>query len=210
MLKWLQTGWNNKRMARQHDAADAEAVARLRADQARHRAKRRAFWQRIIRTVNAMFHINPADFLAFVRMLIKWTLLGGGVGVLAGTASAVFLVSLDWATGTRIANPYILFLLPVAGFLVGWIYHRFAGAAAQGNNLVIEEVHSNQTRIPLRMAPLVLLGTVITHLFGGSAGREGTAIQMGASLADSLRRVLRLNAADRRLIIMAGISGGFG
>jgi H+/Cl- antiporter ClcA/CBS domain-containing protein len=210
LLKRLQTRWNPKRTRRQDYAADAEAVARLRADRARHRAKRRAFWQRMFRIVNAMFHVNPADFLAFVRMLFKWTLLGGGVGVLAGTASAVFLVSLDWATGTRMANPYILFLLPAAGFLVGWIYHRFAGAAAQGNNLVIEEVHSNQTRIPLRMAPLVLLGTVITHLFGGSAGREGTAIQMGASLADSLRRVLRLNAADRRLMIMAGISGGFG
>lgn len=157
-----------------------------------------------------MFHINPADFVAFLRTFVKWTLLGGGVGILAGTASAVFLVSLDWATRTRLANPAILFLLPLAGFIVGWIYHRFAGTAAQGNNLVIEEVHSNQARIPLRMAPLVLLGTVITHLFGGSAGREGTAIQMGASLADALRRILHLNADDRRLMIMAGISGGFG
>jgi H+/Cl- antiporter ClcA/CBS domain-containing protein len=164
----------------------------------------------MLRTIDAMFHVNPADFLAFLRILVKWTLLGGGVGILAGTASAIFLVSLDWATRTRLDNPLILFLLPLAGFSVGWIYHRFAGAAAQGNNLVIEELHSNQTRIPLRMAPLVLLGTVITHLFGGSAGREGTAIQMGASLADTLRRVLRLNAEDRRLMIMAGISGGFG
>ncbi|MFN8417800.1 MAG: voltage-gated chloride channel family protein [Anaerolineae bacterium] len=141
---------------------------------------------------------------------MKWTALGGVVGILAGTASAIFLVSLDWATNFRLANPSILFLLPVAGFIVGWIYHRFAGAAAQGNNLVIEEVHTNGSRVPLRMAPLVLLGTVITHLFGGSAGREGTAIQMGASLADTLRRALQLNAEDRRLLLMAGISGGFG
>jgi H+/Cl- antiporter ClcA len=79
-------------------------------------------------------------------------------------------------------------LLPLAGLGVGWIYARFGGAAALGNNLVIEEVNLNQAQIPLRMAPLVLLGTLVTHLFGGSAGREGTAIQMGASLADSLRR----------------------
>lgn len=157
-----------------------------------------------------MFNFNPADFFAFLHTLLKWTVLGGSVGILAGTASALFLVSLDWATRIRLANPIILFLLPLAGFIVGWIYHRFAGAAAQGNNLVIEEVHSNQSRIPLRMAPLVLLGTVITHLFGGSAGREGTAIQMGASLADTVRRILRLNGDDRRLMIMAGISGGFG
>ncbi|GAB4553429.1 MAG: hypothetical protein OHK0023_22540 [Anaerolineae bacterium] len=182
----------------------------LRAEQAQRRAQRRAFWQRVFHTVDEMFHINLAEFLAFLHTLFKWLLLGGGVGILAGTASAIFLSSLDWATHTRLTNPSLLFLLPLAGFIAGWIYHRFAGIAAQGNNLVIEAVHSNQSRIPLRMAPLVLLGTVITHLFGGSAGREGTAIQMGASLADTLRRVLRLNADDRRLMIMAGISGGFG
>lgn len=158
---------------------------------------------------NAMFHIHPADFIALMRTLVRWVILGGVVGVLAGTASAIFLVSLDWATQTRSANPVLLFALPLAGLIVGWVYHRFGGVAAQGNNLVIDEVHANQSRIPLRMAPLVLMGTIITHLFGGSAGREGTAIQMGASLADTVRRVLRLNAHDRRLIIMAGISGGF-
>jgi len=192
------------------DAANPEVVSKLRAEQAHTRAKRRAFWQDVFRTTDEMFHINPGDFFAFLRTLLKWILLGGGVGIMAGTASAVFLVTLDWATRTRLATPSIIFLLPLAGFIVGWVYHRFAGTAAQGNNLVIEEIHSNQSRIPLRMAPLVLVGTVITHLFGGSAGREGTAIQMGASLADTLRRVLRLNADDRRLMIMAGISGGFG
>ena len=206
MFTRLRVWWQIFRQQR----ANLEAVAKLRAEQARQRAQRRAFWQRVFHTIDEMFHVNPADFFAFLRTLLKWTLLGGGVGILAGTASAVFLVSLDWATRSRLANPTILFLLPLAGFIVGWIYHLFAGTAAQGNNLVIEEVHSNQSHIPLRMAPLVLLGTVITHLFGGSAGREGTAIQMGASLADTLRRVLRLNADDRRLIIMAGISGGFG
>lgn len=74
-------------------------------------------------------------------------------------------------------------LLPLGGFGMGWLYHRFGGTAALGNNLVIDEVNNNRSKIPLRMAPLVLLGTIVTHLFGGSAGREGTAIQMGASLA---------------------------
>ncbi|MEP7293508.1 MAG: voltage-gated chloride channel family protein [Chloroflexota bacterium] len=163
-------------------------------------------WETII---NERWQIDPADFVPFLRMLVKWGLLGGAVGVLAGTASAIFLISLTWATDFRIAHPALILLLPLGGFAVGWVYHRFAGTAAQGNNLVIEEVHTNQSQIPLRMAPLVLFGTVMTHLFGGSAGREGTAIQMGASLADSLRRVLRLTGDDRRLILMAGISGGF-
>lgn len=151
----------------------------------------------------------PESYLT-LRDMLKWLLLGAGVGILSGTASAIFLISLEWATNTRIANPGLLFLLPLGGLIVGWAYHRFGGRAGRGNNLVIEEIHTNQARIPLRMAPMVLAGTILTHLFGGSAGREGTAIQMGASLADTLRRVLRLGPEDRRLMIMAGISGGFG
>lgn len=154
---------------------------------------------------NPLFH----DFGLFTRMLLKWGLLGGAVGILSGSASAVFLITLNWATSFHLQHPSLLFLLPIAGFIVGWVYHNFAGTASQGNNLVVEEVNANQSRIPFRMAPFVLMGTIITHLFGGSAGREGTAIQMGASLADSLRRLLRLNGEDRRLLIMAGISGGF-
>jgi len=142
--------------------------------------------------------------------LAKWTLLGAAIGVLAGLASTIFLFSLDWATRFRDAHPAIILALPAAGALLGFAYQRFAGDAAQGNHLVIEEIHSNQSRIPRRMAPMILLGTVATHLFGGSAGREGTALQMGAALADALRQALRLDRHDRRLLLMAGISGGFG
>lgn len=162
------------------------------------------------RYINALLHLHPGDFVDVLRLIIKWSLLGGAVGVLAGTASAIFLTSLAWATQVRLDNPWLLWLLPGAGFLMGWLYFQFGGTAAQGNNLVIDEVNQNRSRIPLRMAPFVLLGTIVTHLFGGSAGREGTAMQMGASLADSLRRLLRLAPADRRMILMAGISGGFG
>jgi len=170
----------------------------------------RSRWERFYALIDTLFHIDIREFFAFGRTLVKWSVLGGIVGALAGTASAVFLITLGWATGIRVDFPSLILLLPLGGFLVGWIYHRFAGTAAGGNNLVIEEVNANKARIPLRMAPLVLGGTILTHLFGGSAGREGTAIQMGASLADGVRRVLRLDRSDRRLIIMAGISGGFG
>jgi H+/Cl- antiporter ClcA len=156
------------------------------------------------------YRVHFGDFTLFLHALVKWGLLGGAVGVLAGSASAIFLISLNWATNFRIANPDIILLLPLGGFVVGWLYHHFGGTATQGNNLVIEEVNGNKSLIPLRMAPFVLFGTVVTHLFGGSAGREGTAIQMGASLADGLRRLLRINGDDRRMLIMAGIAGGFG
>ncbi len=154
--------------------------------------------------------VNGAEHRAFGIILVKWIVLGSMVGVLSGTASAIFLVTLNWATAVRTANPALLFLLPIAGFVIGWSYTRVGGSAARGNNLVIEQVHLNKDPIPLRMAPMVLIGTVLTHLFGGSAGREGTAIQMGSSLADWLRRLLKLEGEDRRLLVLAGISGGFG
>ncbi len=166
--------------------------------------------KQFVHTLRRAFSFAPAEFFATLWLIVRWALLGGAVGILAGTASTIFLVSLSWATQTRLANPFLLFLLPVAGIGIGWVYQRFGGAAARGTNLVIEEVNLNRARIPLRMAPLVLLGTVITHLFGGSAGREGTAVQMGASLADTLRRLTGLRGENRRLLIMAGISGGFG
>lgn len=152
------------------------------------------------------------DHLAFLRGLLRGLLLGTLVGLLAGGAAALFLALLTAATDFRIAHPPIVWLLPLAGVALAWVYQRWGSTAARGTNLILERLHTDPTdgRIPLRMAPLILLGTVWTHLFGGSAGREGTAVQMGASLADALWRGLRLPPADRRLAIMAGISGGFG
>ena len=142
--------------------------------------------------------------------LLRWAAISIVVGTLAGTASAALLVSLDWATAVREAHLWIIALLPVAGLLIGLLYHHFGKSVEAGNNLLLDEIHNPQAVIPLRMTPLILLGTIASHLFGGSAGREGTALQMGASLADRLTRPLRLNAQDRRILLMAGISAGFG
>ena len=142
--------------------------------------------------------------------LLRWAAISIVVGTLAGTASAALLVSLDWATAVREAHLWIIALLPVAGLLIGLLYHHFGKSVEAGNNLLLDEIHNPQAVIPLRMTPLILFGTVTSHLFGGSAGREGTALQMGASLADRLTRPLRLNAHDRRILLMAGISAGFG
>lgn len=174
------------------------------------RARRRANLYYIYHLLNGIFRFHPREQWLIFQAIVKWIALGGIVGALAGTASAAFLISLAWATAMRMANPGLLYLLPLVGFLLGWSYHTFAGPAARGNNLVIEEANANRNPIPLRMAPMVLIGTVLTHLFGGSAGREGTAVQMGSSLADWAQRVLRLSRDDRRLMILAGISGGFG
>lgn len=106
-------------------------------------------------------------------------------------------------------NPWLHYLLPLAGLGIVIVYLRFGKNVEAGNKLLIEEIHNPQKTIPLRMTPLVLFGTLATHLFGGSAGREGTAVQMGGSLADQISHHLRLSAQHRKTIIMAGISAGF-
>ena len=153
--------------------------------------------------------ITRSEPLLMLAYLLRWLSLGSLVGMLAGLGSAVLLLALDWATDTRIAHPWLLWLLPVAGLAVGLLYHYTGRSVEGGNNLLIDEIHDPKRVVPKRMAPLILLGTVVTHLFGGSAGREGTAVQMGGSFADYLTRLFKLDPGDRRILLMSGISAGF-
>lgn len=141
---------------------------------------------------------------------IKWLVLGSSVGALAGLASAVFLTSLNWATETRMAHSWLLYLLPVAGAIISFFYFKFGKNADKGNNLVIEQANGAiEEAIPLRMIPLVLMGTLATHLFGGSAGREGTAVQMGGALANQVAKWFKLVKNERSILLICGISAGF-
>ena len=140
----------------------------------------------------------------------QWILLGSLVGVLCGAASALFLWLLDRATDIRAHREALVYTLPVAGLVVGWIYERFGQSIKAGQNLVIDTIHDEGPELPLRMAPMVLVGTVLTHLFGGSAGREGTAVQMGASLTDWVSHRLGVSKTVRRQLLAAGVAGGFG
>jgi H+/Cl- antiporter ClcA len=130
--------------------------------------------------------------------------------VLCGAASAVFLWLLERATAFRTGHEVIVYTLPVAGLAIGWIYERFGQPIKAGNNLIIDTIHDDGPEIPLRMAPMVLFGTVLTHVFGGSAGREGTAVQMGASLTDWVSHRLRVSKPVRQQLLCAGVAGGFG
>lgn len=150
------------------------------------------------------------NFRRRALIVSQWIALGCAVGIACGIASAVFLLALDWATRFRIAHEAIVYTLPLAGLAIGSVYQRWGQSIKGGNNLVLDTIHELREQIPLRMAPMVLLGTVLTHLFGGSAGREGTAVQMGASLADAIAHRFRLHHDGRRQLLAAGIAGGFG
>jgi H+/Cl- antiporter ClcA len=154
-----------------------------------------------------------AENFQLLLQLLHWIPVTALAGILAGTASAFLLVSLEWATNIREAHHWLILLLAPVGLLVGLMYKHLGSKVEAGNNLILEEIHkeldSPRTTIPARMTPLILAGTILTHLFGGSAGREGTAIQTGASLADQLARPFRLTPHQRRILLMAGVSGGF-
>lgn len=143
-------------------------------------------------------------------VLGQWLVLGSAVGVLCGAASALFLWLLERATTFRVEHEAIVYALPVAGLLIGLVYERFGQTIKGGNNLVIDTIHDEGPEIPLRMAPMVLIGTVLTHVFGGSAGREGTAVQMGASITDWVSHRLRVGKDVRRQLLAAGAAAGFG
>lgn len=139
----------------------------------------------------------------------KWILICALIGFLSGSASAFFLVALQWVGDYRDLHSWIIWLLPIGGLLVGLSYHYYGTDVVKGNNLLLEEYENPQQTIPLKMAPLVLFGTLITHLFGGSAGREGTAVQMGGAIADQFKGIFKLDDSDRKILIILGISAGF-
>lgn len=141
--------------------------------------------------------------------MIKWLVITGLIGLTMGALSAFFLKSLDAVTQIRLDNPWLLFLLPVSGAVFAFLYKKFGGNSIRGNNLVIDQANGKQEKIQLRLIPLTLFGTITTHLFGGSVGREGTAVQMGGTIADAVGRLFRLNKIEREIVIISGISAGF-
>lgn len=153
-----------------------------------------------------IFKIKAANLL---HLLLSWILLPLTIGALVGSASALFLFTLDVATAYRENNIWLLALLPLSGLLIGLLYYYYGNSVLKGNNLLLEEFHHPKKIIPLKMAPLVFVGTILTHLFGGSAGREGTALQIGGAIADQFSAFFKRHPIDRKILLIIGISGGF-
>jgi H+/Cl- antiporter ClcA len=158
---------------------------------------------------NQNFKRRIANPKSVFILIAKWLSLSLAIGFATGCASAFFLTTLNWVTNWRESHLWIIALLPLGGLLIGLAYHYWGDSVVKGNNLLLEELHSPKQIIPFKMAPLVLFGTLATHLFGGSAGREGTAVQMGGAIADRLTHWFKLDNFDRQIIIIMGISAGF-
>jgi len=154
--------------------------------------------------------IKKSGQMAFRPLLyfIKWLVLAVVTGLLTGIVGSGFAHGLTFVTGLREQYPQLLLGLPAGGLLIVWLYHISHRDHDKGTNMVLSAVREQDT-IPVRTTPLIFISTIITHLFGGSAGREGAALQMGGSIGNGLARLLHLERKDVNCMIMCGMSGAF-
>ncbi|MGI6007051.1 MAG: chloride channel protein [Ruminococcus sp.] len=139
--------------------------------------------------------------------LIKWLILASITGLIVGACSSLFATALAYVTALRNDYFQVMFLLPLAGLLIVFLYKKI-GKEDRGTNQVLSFIRSKD-EVPFRSAPLIFLATILTHLGGGSAGREGAAIQLGGSIGNQLGRWIHLDEEDRHVIVMCGMSGAF-
>lgn len=143
-----------------------------------------------------------------IYTFLVWSFIGAIIGAVVGAVGIAFHVLLEEVTAFRMAHPWILYLLPLGGLAIAWIYHLLHMQNDRGTNLILIAVRANE-KVSLRLTPLIFVSTIITHLLGGSAGREGAALQIGGSIGSFVGRKIKLDEKDERIITMCGMSAGF-
>lgn len=143
-----------------------------------------------------------------IHTLLKWCIFASIVGLVVGGFSTLFAYCLHKVTDVRTEHPELILFLPAAGVVIVFLYGIFRYKNDKGTNMVLSTIHA-ETELPFRMAPLIFISTIITHLFGGSAGREGAALQLGGSIGNQLGRWFRFDEKDRRIVVMCGMSAAF-
>ena len=143
-----------------------------------------------------------------IKMSIKWVVFSIISGIVVGTVGTLFYFSMSFVTKLRGDYPWILYFLPIGGVLIVGAYRLMHDENDTGTNLVLSAIHSGD-HLPLRMAPLIFISTLITHLCGGSAGREGAALQLGGSIGNGIGRLFHFDEKDKHIMIMCGMSAAF-
>jgi H+/Cl- antiporter ClcA len=152
---------------------------------------------------------KEVDKMSTTRKTFKLLFLTALGGLIMGVVSKVFLDTLSFVSLFRETHNRILFLLPFVGMLTAFVYKNYGKGSQRGNNLIIDSIYKD-SRVPLRMSLFTFVFTVLTHLSGGSAGREGTAVQIGGTITNKLAELFKIDSNDRKILVMSGISAGFG
>ena len=148
------------------------------------------------------------EFGGAIWFLLKWFMISVGLGVIVGSISSVFGHTLIFVNNLRSQHPWLMYLLPMGGLLIVALYRGCRNTSDKGTNTVVASIQES-TDIPFKMAPLIFISTTITQLVGGSAGREGAALQLGGSIAKRLGKLYGLSGDSQRTIVMCGMSAGF-
>ena len=143
-----------------------------------------------------------------LAVFIRWGIFSAFVGLFVGAFSTLFAFCLRQVTSFRTENPWLILCLPLAGVVIVFLYGVFRYKNDKGTNMVLSSIHA-EAEVPFRMAPLIFISTIITHLFGGSAGREGAALQLGGSIGQQLGKLFRFDEKDQRVVVMCGMSAAF-
>jgi H+/Cl- antiporter ClcA len=159
--------------------------------------------------LKSTWRFSKGSTLALLRFFVQWILIACILGFMVGSSTAFFLVALEWVTQWRGEHLWIIDVLPLAGLVVGLTYYYWGKGVEDGNRVLMDTAHHAGKKVPFKMAPLVLWGTLVTHLFGGSAGREGTAVQMGGAIADQFTPWFKFTTEDRKILLTMGMSAGF-
>lgn len=155
--------------------------------------------------------IAKAESKTFVEHFvtcIKWVILSLFTGALLGLISTAFAYSLNFVTELRVENDWLIYCLPIAGLLIVFIYERFGAEVINGTNSVIACINSND-KMHFIMTPLIFISSIVSHMFGASVGREGAALQMGASMGHTFSKLLKFDEYDEKVLIMTGMSAAF-
>ena len=144
---------------------------------------------------------------AAIRVALQWFFLAIPTGLICGLVGTLFHLSVERVTELRADQPWLLFLLPAAGLLITALY-KATKCEGVGTNNVIRAVQSGEP-VSILLVPAIFFGTVLTHLCGGSAGREGAALQMGGSIGWNVGTLLQLKDHDRRTATISGMAAFF-
>ena len=144
----------------------------------------------------------------YILSFLKWTLIAVVTGVIGGVLGTGFRIAISYVTDIRLDHPWLCYLLPAGGVAIAFLYRVTKLSGHADTNLIINSVRTDE-KVPILLAPVIFLSTVITHLFGGSAGREGAALQLGGCIGSFIGRVVRLGEKDMHIAVMCGMSGLF-
>ena len=154
------------------------------------------------------FEAEAHNYIALIKAFAKWVLIASLVGIVVGLVGVAFHHALSFATEFRTENRVIIFAMPVAGLIIVAIYKLLGMSNDPGTNCIIKGARGEK-KVSLKLAPLIFAATFLTHLTGGSAGREGAALQIGGSLASPVGKILKLDKQDTSTLIMCGMAAGF-